>query len=143
MMAEAIQDATMALKKALIERALGGELSHHLGYPPGGDKPAEAGNHRNGSTGKTALTEDGPLRIEVPRMVRGSERPRSPLSRFEGLVLAGKEGFEPSVLEYQYAGFPIRCIRPLCHLPGVAPQNRAPIGLVSRTADSSASWPSA
>ena len=24
----------MALKKALIERALGGELSHHLGYPP-------------------------------------------------------------------------------------------------------------
>jgi hypothetical protein len=57
----------MALKKALIERALGGELSHHLGYPPGGDKPAEAGNHRNGSTGKTVLTEDGPLRIEVPR----------------------------------------------------------------------------
>jgi putative transposase len=24
----------MAFKKALIERALGGELSHHLGYPP-------------------------------------------------------------------------------------------------------------
>lgn len=92
MMAEAIQDATMALKKALIERALGGELSHHLGYPSGGDKPAEAGNHRNGSPGKTALTEDGPLRIEVPRMVRGSERPRSPLSRFEGLVLAGQKG---------------------------------------------------
>lgn len=96
MMAEAIQDATMALKKALIERALGGELNHHLGYPPGGDKPAEAGNHRNGSTGKTALTEDGPLRIEVPRMVRGSERPRSPLSRFEGLVLAETEGFRSS-----------------------------------------------
>ncbi len=35
--------AIAALKKALIERALGGELSHHLGYPPGGDKPAEAG----------------------------------------------------------------------------------------------------
>ena len=33
--AEAIQDVTMALKKALIERALGGELSHHLGYAPG------------------------------------------------------------------------------------------------------------
>ena len=46
--AEAIQDVTMALKKALIERALGGELSHHLGYAPGGDKPAQAGNHRNG-----------------------------------------------------------------------------------------------
>jgi len=37
--AEAIQDASMAHKKALIERALGGELSYHLGYPPGSDKP--------------------------------------------------------------------------------------------------------
>ena len=36
MTAESIQDVTSALKKALIERALSGELSHHLGYPPGG-----------------------------------------------------------------------------------------------------------
>jgi transposase-like protein len=74
MTAESIQDVTSALKKALIERALGGELSHHLGYPPGGDKPAEAGNHRNGSTGKTVLTEGGPLRIEVPRDRQGCSR---------------------------------------------------------------------
>ncbi|PBK47807.1 transposase [Pseudomonas syringae pv. actinidiae] len=33
MSAEAIQDASMAFKKALIERALGAELGHHLGYP--------------------------------------------------------------------------------------------------------------
>jgi transposase-like protein len=75
MTAETIQDATIALKKALIERALGGELSYHLGYSPGGDKPAEASNHRNGSTGKTVLTEDGPLRIEVPRDREGSFEP--------------------------------------------------------------------
>lgn len=81
MTAEAIQDATMALKKALIERALGGELSHHLGYPPGGDKPAEAGNHRNGSTGKTVLTEDGPLRIEVQHDREGSHLPRDRQAR--------------------------------------------------------------
>ncbi|KAF1009327.1 MAG: hypothetical protein E5299_01861 [Burkholderia gladioli] len=37
MAASAIQDASMAFKKALIERALGGELSHHLGYLPGAD----------------------------------------------------------------------------------------------------------
>ena len=43
MSAAAIQDASMAFKKALIERALGGEMSHHLGYPPGGDKPAASG----------------------------------------------------------------------------------------------------
>jgi len=75
MTAEAIQDVSMAFKKALIERALGGELSHHLGYAPGGDKPATADNHRNGSTGKTVLTEDGPLRIEVPRDREGSFEP--------------------------------------------------------------------
>ena len=39
MTAEQINATTMALKKALIERALGGELSHHLGYPPGAAKP--------------------------------------------------------------------------------------------------------
>lgn len=39
MTGEQINAATTALKKALIERALGGELSHHLGYPPGGERP--------------------------------------------------------------------------------------------------------
>lgn len=32
---EAVQAVSMAFKKALIERALRAELSHHLGYPPG------------------------------------------------------------------------------------------------------------
>lgn len=35
MSAEAVQEISSAFKKALIERALGAELSHHLGYPPG------------------------------------------------------------------------------------------------------------
>jgi hypothetical protein len=43
MTAEAVNAASMAFKKALIERALGAELSHHLGYPPGADKPGEFG----------------------------------------------------------------------------------------------------
>ena len=38
------------------------------------------------------------------------------LEDLKKFCMAGKEGFEPSVLEYQYAGFRIRCIRPLCHL---------------------------
>jgi hypothetical protein len=72
MSAEAINAASMAFKKALIERALGAELSHHLGYPPGAEKPGEVGNHRNGASGKTVLTEDGPLRIDVPRDRQGT-----------------------------------------------------------------------
>src|SRR6202163_2340850 len=67
MSAEAVQDASQAFKKALIERALGAEMSQHLGYPAGADKPEAATNHRNGKSGKTLLTDDGPLRIDVPR----------------------------------------------------------------------------
>ena len=73
--AEAVNAASMAFKKALIERILGAELSHHLGYPPGAEKPGEVGNHRNGATGKTVLTEEGPLRIDIPRDRQGSFNP--------------------------------------------------------------------
>ena len=75
MSAEAVNAASMAFKKALIERALGAELTHHLGYPQGADRPTDASNHRNGVTGKTVLTDDGPLRIDVPRDRAGSFAP--------------------------------------------------------------------
>ncbi len=53
-------DATVRrFKKAVIERAIGAGLSHHLGYLPGGAKPQDTTNHRNGSSGKTVLTDDG------------------------------------------------------------------------------------
>ena len=68
MSAEAVNAASIAFKKALIERALGAELGHHLGYPSGAAKPEDAAtNQRNGTSGKTLRTNDGPLRIEVPR----------------------------------------------------------------------------
>ena len=75
MSAEAVNAASMAFKKALIERALGAELGHHLGYPTGSAKPEETTNQRNGTSGKTLRTDDGPLRIEVPRDRDGSFEP--------------------------------------------------------------------
>ena len=53
-------------------------------------------------------------------------------------IMAGKEGFEPSVLEYQYAGFRIRCIRPLCHLPGDLPLEAARVAIEGRILDDQA-----
>ncbi len=53
MTAEEVQAVCLSLKKAIIERAMGAELSHHLGYRPGRAKPAGQGNERNGSTGRT------------------------------------------------------------------------------------------
>ena len=58
MSAEAVNAASMAFKKALIERAPGAELSHHLGYAPGMAKPEGVQNHRNGASGK-ATTRRG------------------------------------------------------------------------------------
>jgi transposase-like protein len=75
MTGEAVNAASMAFKKALIERAMGAELGHHLGYPAGAAKPEAAGNQRNGTTGKTVLTGEGPLRVEIPRDRDGSFNP--------------------------------------------------------------------
>ena len=57
MSADAVNAASKAFKKALIERCLGAELSQHLGYVPGAEKPENASNHRNGMSAKTVLTE--------------------------------------------------------------------------------------
>jgi len=106
MTAEAINAATMALKKALIERALGAEMSHHLGYPPGTAKPVSTTNQRNGKGGKTVLTEDGPLRIEVPRDRSGS---------FEPLLIPKHErrftGFDDKIIGMYARGMTVRKIQ--------------------------------
>jgi transposase-like protein len=106
MTGEQINAATTALKKALIERALGGELSHHLGYPPGGERPDGLGNQRNGTSAKTVLTDDGPLRIEVPRDRDGS---------FEPLLIPKHErrftGFDDKIVAMYARGMTVREIQ--------------------------------
>ena len=106
MSAEAVNAASMAFKKALIERALGAELSHHLGYPPGAEKPGEVGNHRNGATGKTVLTKDGPLRIDIPRDRQGS---------FEPLLIPKHQrrftGFDDKIVAMYARGMTVREIQ--------------------------------
>ena len=106
MTAEAVEDASRAFKKALIERALGAELSHHLGYAIGAQKPETGTNHRNGSSGKTVLTDDGPLRIEVPRDREGEFEPK----------LIGKHerrftGFDDKIIALYARGMTVREIQ--------------------------------
>jgi transposase-like protein len=73
---EELDGAVRRFKKAIVERALGGELTHHLGYAPGGAKPEDVSNHRNGTSPKTVLTGDGSLALEVPRDREGTFEPR-------------------------------------------------------------------
>ena len=75
MSGEAINAAGIAFKQALIEASLNAELSHHLGYTPGADRPAATTNQRNGFTSKTVLTGDGKLRIATPRDRDGNFEP--------------------------------------------------------------------
>jgi putative transposase len=75
MTGEAINAAGIAFKQALIEASLNAELSHHLGYQPGAEKPEASTNHRNGVTAKTVLTGDGKMRIATPRDRDGSFEP--------------------------------------------------------------------
>ncbi len=103
---EAVERVMMGFKKAVIERALGAEMSHHLGYRPGAAKPEQLTNHRNGSSGKTVLTDDGPLRIDVPRDRHGSFEPQ----------LIGKHerrftGFDDKIVAMYSRGMTVREIQ--------------------------------
>src|SRR6266581_1276889 len=73
---EEVEALFRQLKKRLVERVLGAELSHHLGYAPGEAKPADQPNHRNGTTPKTVLTDDGALPLDIPRDRAGSFQPQ-------------------------------------------------------------------
>lgn len=55
------------LTKALVERALAGELTHHLGYEKHAVNGKHTGNSRNGTTAKTIKGKRGQVEIEVPR----------------------------------------------------------------------------
>lgn len=73
MTAETVHSSSLAFKKSLIERALGGEMSHRLHYPA--TKPAAVTNQLNDKGAKSVLIEDGRLRIEVPGDRDGSFGP--------------------------------------------------------------------
>jgi transposase-like protein len=75
MTAEAINAAGIAFKQALIEASLNAELTHHLGYATGAEKPEAVTNQRNGSTTKTVLTGDGAMVIATPRDRENSFQP--------------------------------------------------------------------
>ncbi len=103
---EELDAAVRRFKKAIIERALGGELTHHLGYPPGGSKPEDTTNHRNGTGSKTVLTDDGPLGIEVARDREGTFAPRF-LPKHERRFT----GFDDKILALYARGMTVREIQ--------------------------------
>ena len=112
MTAEVVNAASTAFKKALIERALGAEMSHHLGYSLGAAKPSEAANHRNGKSAKTVLTDDGPLCIEVARDRQASFEPQ-----LIGMHERRFTGFDDKIVAMYARGMTVR------EIPGLSGRN--------------------
>jgi putative transposase len=115
------------LKKALIERALGAELTEHLGYEKGDPAGRGSGNNRNGVSSKTVLTDDGEVEISVPRDRAGTFEPL--------LIPKGQtrfEGFDDRISSLYARGMTVREIQG--HLTEIYGIDVSP-DLISRVTD--------
>ena len=64
------------ITRALVERMLAGELTHHLGYEKHDPAGYGSGNARNGKSRKRLKSEDGEMEIAVPRDRNGTFEPK-------------------------------------------------------------------
>lgn len=94
------------LTKRLVERALAGEMTAHLGYEKHAVEGRNTGNSRNGATSKRVLTDTGEISIEVPRDRKGEFDPQ--------LVPKGQRrlpGFDEKVIALYARGMTTREIQ--------------------------------
>ncbi len=94
------------LTKALINRALQGELTHHLGYEKHSVEGYGSGNSRNGTSKKTLIGKDGQFEIEVPRDRAGDFEPqliKKNQRRFDG--------FDEKIISLYARGMTVREIQ--------------------------------
>lgn len=131
-----IEPLFRALKRAVVERALGAELTHHLGYAPGATRPPDQPNHRNGSTPKRVLTDDGDLDLAVPRDRAGTFAPQLVPKHARRLP-----GFDAKVLSLYARGMTARDIQ--AHLEelyavGISPELVSAV--TDAVADEAAAW---
>jgi putative transposase len=94
------------LTKAVIERAMQVELTHHLGYDKHDPKGQNSGNSRNGKSKKTLKGDFGSLPLEVPRDRNSTFEPQ--------IVPKGQtrfEGFDDKILSLYARGMTTRQIK--------------------------------
>jgi len=94
------------LTKRLVESALEGEMTDHLGYEPHAPEGKNTGNSRNGKTEKTIHTDTGSVEIQVPRDRVGTFDPKLVRKRQRRL-----EGFDDKVLSLYARGMTTREIQ--------------------------------
>lgn len=94
------------LTKRVVERALEGEMTAHLGYEKHGGEGRGRGNARNGRGRKRVKAGTGEIEIEVPRDRRGSFEPQLVRKRQRRLA-----GFDDKVLALYARGMTTREIQ--------------------------------
>lgn len=93
------------LKKALVERMLEAEMSHHLGYEKN-EQLKSNGNYRNGKTTKRILMNDGEVEIAVPRDRTGDFEPKLIAKHQRRLP-----GFDDKIISMYARGMTVREIQ--------------------------------
>ncbi len=94
------------LTKAVLERALGAEMTEHLGYEPHAAAGRNSGNSRNGTTKKTLKGDFGEIELETPRDRNASFEPQ--------IVAKGQTrftGFDDKILSMYARGMSTREIQ--------------------------------
>jgi putative transposase len=94
------------LTKALLERALNAELTHHLGYEKHDPSGRNSGNSRNGVSSKIVKGEFGEMVVDTPRDRNGSFEPQI-LSKHQTRF----EGFDDKILSMYARGMSTREIQ--------------------------------
>lgn len=101
---EALDAVVRRFEKAIIERS-SPRVCPRRGHTPGGGSSRRP-DHRNGTSGKTVLTDDGPLALEVPRDRAGTFEPRS-IGKHERRFT----GFDDKVIALYARGLTVREIQ--------------------------------
>jgi putative transposase len=113
--------------KAVLERAMNAELTHHLGYEKHDPAGYKSGNSRNGTSGKKVKGDFGELEIEVPR---------DRASTFEPQILPKHQtrftGFDDKIISLYARGMTTREIE--SHLKEIYGVDVSP-GLVSQVTE--------
>jgi putative transposase len=95
------------LKKALAERILNAEMDQHLeSEGAGGPDGAPTGNHRNGYSKKTVLTDNSQIELEVPRDRRGTFEPQL-IAKYQRRF----PGFDDKIISMYARGMSVRDIQ--------------------------------
>ncbi len=94
------------LTKAILERALQGELAEHLGYGKNDPAGSNSGNSRNGTTKKKLKGDFGEIELETPRDRKGSFEPQIVEKRQTRFT-----GFDDKILSMYARGMSVRDIQ--------------------------------